>query len=274
MAIQVGGETYSSYEEYIAKTVNWFERVGDVFSGLDERLDILNKTSLRIEAALGGQPADFAPPPAYTTEVGEKLNVFERIGDALSGVDERLDFLNTTFLRIEQLLPLGGALPILPIPTEVSIADIVVAAIALDIRSFLIMLYRLGRAREVRLFSYLDVDALGTGTYTYTIPTDYIFIPHVEEVNFGLQRVITRYDYEGGNLIHTETYATDRTVEWTMTPLSRVIEGSFGLSLYNGSATDTWIKSRFLGSLMRESDYTLWRRLVRDLSGKYLGFTA
>lgn len=164
--------------------------------------------------------------------------------------------------------------PIPPIPPEVSIGDIIRSQLAFDIRSYLIMLYRLGRAREVRLFSYLEVDAAGTATYTYTVPKEYIYIPHIEEVTLGLQREITRYDYEGGNLLFTETYATDRTVEWTMTPLSRVIEGSFAVSFNNEGATDTWIKSRFLGSLMRQSDFLTWRRLVRGLSGKYLGFTA
>ena len=135
------------------------------------------------------------------------------------------------------------------------------------------MLYRLGRAREVRLFEYDEIDALGSAEFPYTIPTEYVYVPHIEEVNLGLQRVMTRYDYEGGNLINTETFATDRTVEWTMTPLSRVIEGSFGIKFYNGGSTDTWIKYRFLGSLMLQSDYLLWQRLVREISRKYLAFT-
>lgn len=177
--------------------------------------------------------------------------------------------------EVMKLTVAGAVLPTPPVPpTEISIADIIKSQIAFDIRSFLIMLYRLGRAREVRLFDYSAIGAGDTYPYTYTLPEGYIYIPHIEEINYGHQRVITRYDYEGGNLINTETNATDRTIEWTMTPLSRVVEGSFGVSLYNGSATDSWIKSRFLGSLMRQSDYTMWRQLVRELSEKYLGFGA
>jgi len=179
---------------------------------------------------------------------------------------------------VPPVTPVPSVPPVTPVsptsPIEVSLGDIIRSQLAFDIRSYLILLYRLGRAREARLFSYLEVDGGGIGTYTYTMPNEYIYIPHVEEITVGIQRVLTRYDYEGGNLIHTETYATDRTVEWTMTPLSRVIEGSFAISFNNGGATDTWIKSRFLGSLMRQSDFLKWRQLVRMLSGKYLGFTA
>lgn len=164
--------------------------------------------------------------------------------------------------------------PPTPPEVEVNIADIIKAGLAFDIRSFLILLYRLGRAREVRIFEYDEIDALGDAESAYTIPNEYIYIPHIEEVNLGIQRVMTRYDYEGGNIIHTETYATDRTIEWTMTPLSRVIEGSFKISFHNDGSTDTWIKYRFLGSLMRQSDYLMWRQLVRELSKTYLGFTA
>lgn len=273
MAVKIGNETYANYEEYVQKNVNFFERVGDMLSGLDERLDYLNKTALRMEALLKAEPlTEIIPSPEYKTFIRENVNIFEKVGDALTGADERLDFLNDTFLRLEQLLK-TGVVPPTP-PPEISLADIIRSNIAFDIRSFLIMLYRLGRAREVRLFHYVAVDAAGTETYTYTIPTDYIYIPHIEEVDLGLQRVLTRYDYEGGNLLHTETYATDRTVEWTMTPLSRVVEGSFAVSFYNGGATDTWVKSRFLGSIMRQSDYLMWRQLVRDLSEKYLKFAA
>lgn len=273
MAVRIGNETYATYEEYLSKTVNFFERIGGMLSGLDERLDYLNKTALRMEALLKGAPiTEIIPSPEYKTYIRENVNIFEKVGDALTGADERLDFLNDTFLRIEQLLKTGAPPP--SPPTEISLADIIRSTIALDIRSFLIMLYRLGRAREVRLFSFFAVDAGGTETYTYTIPTDYIYIPHIEEIDLGLQRVMTRSDYEGGNLLHTETYATDRTVEWTMTPLSRVVEGSFAVSFYNGGTTDSWVKSRFLGSIMRQSDYLMWRQLVRDLSDKYLAFGA
>lgn len=276
MAVRIGNETYTSYEEYIQKNINFFERIGDMLSGLDERLDYLNKTALRMEALLKGEPlTEIIPSPEYKTFIRENVNIFEKVGDALTGADERLDFLNDTFLRIEQVLKMAPAPPTPPAPPiEISLADIIKSNIALDIRSFLIMLYRLGRAREVRLFSYVAVDAGGTETYTYAIPTDYIYIPHIEEVDLGLQRTLTRYDYEGGNLLHSETYATDRTIEWTMTPLSRVIEGSFAVSFYNGGTTDTWVKSRFLGSIMRQSDYLMWRQLIRDLSEKYLKFGA
>lgn len=275
MVVRIGNETYASYEEYIQKNVNFFERIGDMLFSLDDRLDYLNKTSLRMEALLKGAPVtEIIPSPEYKTFIRENVNIFEKVSDALTGADERLDFLNDTFLRIEQVLKTGVTPPPPPPPAEISLADLIRSNIALDIRSFLIMLYRLGRAREVRLFHYVGVDAAGTETYTYTIPTDYIYIPHIEEVDLGLQRVLTRYDYEGGNLLHTETYATDRTVEWTMTPLSRVVEGSFAVSFYNGGTTDTWVKSRFLGSIMRQSDYLMWRQLVRDLSDKYLAFGA
>lgn len=287
VAIQIGNETYTSYEDYIQKTVNVFEGIGDMFSSLDERLDYLNRTALKIETALKGEPVtEFTPSPKYRIYIRENVNIFEKIGDALSGADERLDFLNETFLRLAGLLvpTVPGIVPVIPgvpglvpgVPVGipeivVELSDLILLNVALDIRSFLIMLYRLGRAYEIRLFSYLEVDAAGTLTYTYTIPNEKIYIPHVEEVNLGLQRVITRYDYEGGNIINTETYATDRTVEWTMTPLSRVVSGSFGVSFYNGGTTDTWVKSRFLGTLMRESDYLLWKRLIRTISGKYVG---
>lgn len=270
MAVRIGQETYESYEDYISKTVNVFGKLGDSLSGLDERLDHLNKTALRMEAALRGEPVtEYVPSPEYKTYIRERVNIFEKIGDALSGADERLDYLNDTFLRIEQLM--AGAPPG---PPTINWADQIRSGIAFDIRSFLIMLYRLGRAYEVRLFSYLEVDAAGSLTYTYPIPNEYIYIPHIEEITLGLQRTLTRYDYQGGSIIHTETYSTDRTVEWTMTPLSRVIEGSFGVRFDNGGTTDTWIKSRFLGSLMRQSDYLMWRQMVRDISKKYLGFSA
>lgn len=282
MAIVIGGQTYASYEDYITKTTNLFQGFGDVLSGLDERLDYLNKTALRMEAALRGEAVtEITPSPEYRTYIREHVSLFERIGDALTGADERLDFLNDTFLRIVQLLAppaLPGVPPVppgvIPPPVEVRFGDLILSQLSLDIRSFLILLYRLGRAREERIFNYLEVDAAGTKTYTYTVEAGYVYIPHVEEVNLGLQRVITRYDYEGGNLIHTETYAIDRTVEWTMTPLSKVIEGSFGVSFYNGGTTDTWVKSRFLGSLMRQSDYLWWRQKLREISRQYLGFTA
>lgn len=205
------------------------------------------------------------PPPPLTTPREAPWREIEAIIDGLKAVTGKLDELITKW----------EAPPLPPAPEVViKIDDLIKTGISLDIRTFLIMLYRLGRAIEVRLFSYIEIDALGTERYTYTIPNDRVYIPHIEEINLGLQRVMTRYDYEGGNIINTERYATDRTVEWTMTPLARVITGSFGISFYNDGATDTWIKSRFLGTLMRESDFLLWRKLVRALSGKYLEFTA
>lgn len=209
------------------------------------------------------------PPPPITTPREAPWREIEEIIEGQKTLIKKIDAL------IEAISPIIIPPPEGP-PTDVTVLlkDLNVSMLALDIRSFLIILYRLGRAREVRLFDYDLIDALGTAEFPYTIPSEYVYVPHIEEVNLGLQRVMTRYDYEGGNLINTETFATDRTVEWTMTPLSRIIEGSFEIKFYNDGATDTWIKYRFLGSLMLQSDYLLWQRLVREISRKYLAFTA
>lgn len=48
------------YEQYLKRTLSWIERASAFFSGLDERLDYLNQTMLRIESLLRGFPG--APP--------------------------------------------------------------------------------------------------------------------------------------------------------------------------------------------------------------------
>lgn len=232
MTFEIRGKVYESYEQFLAENLSILEKVGDVFSGLDERLDFLNKTMLRVEAALLGLPAG-AP---------------------------------------EAEVP--GA-PTIEIPDpRVILKDIVLTDIVLDMRRFLIMMYRLGRAYETRLFSYLEVGAGELQTYTYTVPSEYIYIPHIEEVHYGLQRILTRRDYEGGDLKNTETYALDMTIEWGMTPLSKILSGSFATSYENTGLADTWAKSRFTGTLLNENDYLWWRKTVRSLGDKYIGLTA
>jgi len=55
-----------SYEEFLVRSLNVVERVRDVFTGVDERLDYLNRTMLRMEQLLQrvvevGVPAPAAP---------------------------------------------------------------------------------------------------------------------------------------------------------------------------------------------------------------------
>ena len=220
----------------------------------------------------------------YQEFLEDNLNIFEKIHGAFTGRDDRLDFLNATMLRVEALLA-GVEIPGIPAPPgvpeypeipdpQVLLKDAVLVDIALDMRRFLIMFYRLGRAYETRLFSYLEIGAGETATYTYSVPNEYVFIPHIEEANFGIQRVITRRDYEGGDLKNTETYAVDMKLEWGMTPLSKIITGSFAISDENTGLADTWVKSRLIGTLLSESDYLWWRRTVRVLGDKYIGLRA
>ncbi len=230
----VGGKTYDSYEHFLAENLNILERIGGTFSGLDERLDFLNKTMLRVELTLLGLPMPPVPPGAE--------------GPDIPG-----------FPPIE-----------IPDP-RVLLKDSVLVDISLDMRRFLIMMYRLGRAYETRLFSYLEIGAEETSTYTYTVPSAYVFIPHIEDVLYGIQRVLTRRDYEGGDLKNTETFAIDMNIEWGMTPLSKIITGSFAVSYENTGLVDTWVKSRFIGTLLSESDYLWWRRVVRLLGATYIG---
>lgn len=234
MPFTVRGKTYASYEEFLAENLNILERIGDTFSGLDERLDFLNKTMIRVELGLLGLPV---PPTDKPPEI-------------------------PGFPPIE-----------IPDP-RVLLRDSVLADISLDMRRFLILMYRLGRAYETRLFSYLEIGAAETSIYTYIVPNDYIYIPHIEEVYYGTQRVFTRRDYEGGDLKNTETFAVDISVEWGMTPLSKILTGSFAVGYENTSLTDSWVKSRFIGSLLTETDYLWWRRVVRSLGDKYAGLTA
>ncbi len=54
-----------AYEEFLTQSLNIVERIGGVFTGLDERLDYLNRTMIRIEELLKqltGVPV-LAPPP-------------------------------------------------------------------------------------------------------------------------------------------------------------------------------------------------------------------
>jgi hypothetical protein len=232
----VRGKTYSSYEEFLAENISVLEKIGDAFSGLDERLDFLNKTMLRVELALAG----IEVPP------GEELPEIPEI----------------------------PGYPSIEIPDpRILLRDAVLVDITLDLRRFLIMLYRLGRAYEVRLFSYLEIGASETSTYTYNVPSDYIYIPHIEKVDYGIQRVITRRDYEGGDLKNTETYALDMAIEWGMTPLSKIVTGSFAVSYENTGPVDTWVKSRFIGTLLIGGDYLWWRKTVRTIGDKYIGLT-
>ena len=233
MSFTIGGKTYESYEDFLAENLNIFERIGGVFTGKDDRMDFLNATMLRLEAALA-QPAPGLPLPE----------------DGVPGVP-----------------------PEIPDP-RVLLRDAVLVDISLDMRRFLIMFYRLGRAYETRLFSYLELGAGETSTYTYSVPAEYVFIPHIEQVTFGLQRVMTRRDYEGGDLKNTETYATDLSLEWAMTPLSKIITGSFAVGYENVGAVDSWVKSRFVGTLLSESDFLWWRQTVRQLGSRYVGLSA
>lgn len=240
MVFVVRGKTYESYEHFLAENLGILERIGDVFSGLDERLDFLNKTMLRVELALLGIPAEAPPavPPAVAVP------------------------------RVPEFPPIE-----IPDPL-VLLRDAVLVDIALDMRRFLIMLYRLGRAYEVRLFDYIELGAGETDSFLYSVPSDYVYIPHIEEVTYGIQRVIHRRDYEGGDLKYQEENAIDLTIQWGMTPLSKLITGSFEVSFENTGTTDTWVKARFIGTLLSESDYLWWRRTVRSLGDKYIGLTA
>ena len=56
-----------TYEEYLQRTLSWIERVTAIFSGLDERIDYLNKTMLRIEELLAGVAP--VPVPSDKTDV-------------------------------------------------------------------------------------------------------------------------------------------------------------------------------------------------------------
>jgi len=61
-----------SYQEWLERSLNLVERVGDIFTGLDERLDYLNQTMIRVENLLeqmvrllkGVPPAPPVAPPA------------------------------------------------------------------------------------------------------------------------------------------------------------------------------------------------------------------
>ena len=214
----------------------------------------------------------FHPPPAPSTPREAPWREIEQLIDGQKAVIERINALIEAITAIVIPPPPGDGPPI---EVSVLLKDLITTNMALDMRSFLIMLYRLGRAREVRIFDYSAIDGVGTASFTYTVPAEFVYVPHIEDIELGIQRVITRREYEGGNPVgDPELNATDRIVEWTMTPLARVFSGSFGISFENTGLTDTWIKSRFLGTLMRESDFLTWRQLVRDIGGKYMAYTA
>lgn len=138
-----------------------------------------------------------------------------------------------------------------------------------DFRRYLTVLYHLQRAYEQRLSSYLTVGALETQSYTYTIPQEYVWVPHIEDIEYSSPRTITRYDYEAGELKFTETYATDRIITSGDRPAHKIIIGSFGVSFYNPSGSTVYCKSRYLGTLMRMSDYQWWQAATRELGEEY-----
>lgn len=235
MSFTIGGKTYESYEDFLADNLNIFERIHGVFTGRDDRMDFLNATMLRLEALLAG--VEIPGIPAPPTPPGEA--------------------------------------PEIEIPDpKVLLKDAVLVDIALDMRRFLIMFYRLGRAYERRLFSYLEIGAGETDTYIYTVEPEYVYIPHIEQVTYGQQRVFTRFDLEGGDLKNEEVSATDWSLEWGMTPLSKIITGSFAVRYENTGLVDSWVKSRFIGTLLSESDFLWWRQTVRQLGNKYIGLSA
>lgn len=228
----------------------------------------------------------------YEQWLAAEVSRIERATDKLSGLDERLDYLNAVGIPslVNELRALQGLPPtqivipgapapgVAPIPPlEVSTANVeelTLLATLTDLRQYFTMLYQLGRAYEVRLFSYLTVASLATETYTYTIPREWVYFPHVDEIEYSSPREITRRDYEGDDLKHTETYATDREVAYQMTPLTRTIEGNFAFTFYNPGLSTIYVKSRFIATMLRSSDYHWWKQKMTEMAAKYLGVIA
>lgn len=224
----------------------------------------------------------------YEEWLAASVSRLESQFDKLSGLDERLDYLNAVGIPkiVNELRALQGLPPteivvpgaptpgvIVP-PLEVSTANVeelTLLATLTDLRQYFTMLYQLGRAYELRLFSYLTVISGATETYTYTIPREWVYFPHVDEIEYSSPREITRRDYEGDELKYTETYATDREVAYQMTPLTRTIQGSFAFTFYNPGASTIYVKSRFIATMLRSSDYRWWKERVTEMATKYLG---
>ncbi len=234
-----------------------------------------------------------SPTQTYEEWLASQVSRIEAATDKLSGMDERLDYLNAVGIPkiVNELRALQGLPPtqiivptapalvqapgvtIIP-PVEVSMAnteELSLLATLSDLRQYFTMLYQLGRAYELRLFSYLTVASGATETYSYTIPREWVYFPHVDDIEYSSPREITRRDYEADELKHTETYATDREVAYQMTPLTRTIEGSFAFSFYNPGASTIYVKSRFIATMLRGSDYRWWEQQMTDMATKYLG---
>ncbi len=232
------------------------------------------------------------PTQSYEEWLAGQVSRIESAADKLSGVDERLDYLNAVGIPmvVNELRALQGLPPtqiivptapapgvtIIP-PIDVSTANIEelsLLATLSDLRQYFTMLYQLGRAYELRLFSYLTIASLGTEIFTYTIPREWVYFPHVDDIEYSSPREITRRDYEADELKHTETYATDREVAYQMTPLTRTIEGSFAFSFYNPGASTIYVKSRFIATMLRGSDFRWWKQEMTEMATKYLGVIA
>jgi len=69
-------KTYDEYLEELRKNLSWLERLGDVFSGLDERLDFTNKILIQIANALAGAPGGID----YTSQLNTIISTLSSLG--------------------------------------------------------------------------------------------------------------------------------------------------------------------------------------------------
>ena len=97
----------SEYEAYLKANLNWFERLGDVFSGLDERIDYTNVLLTKLIELQGGIVPEV---PTWATDLVNAINslnaVIAQLATAL-GVKPTLK--NPEFIKAQQkVVPVAG----------------------------------------------------------------------------------------------------------------------------------------------------------------------
>ena len=150
----------SEYEAYLKANLNWFERLGDVFSGLDERIDYTNALLTKLVELQGGIVPEV---PTWATDLIDAVNslntIIAQLATAL-GVKPTLK--NPEFIKAQQkvVLVAGTAvqMPFAIVPYD---KEVVIKALSTNTGTIYIAPTKAGAEGHISAYPLTPSEAVG-----------------------------------------------------------------------------------------------------------------
>ena len=151
------------YEAYLRASLNWFERLGDVFSGLDERVDYTNALLTKLIELQGGVPPEV---PSWTTNL---IAVLHSLNTAITNLITALSVITgisavenpTGIISQTKLVPIAGIAVQLPPVRVYPNSEVVIKALRKNVGTIYVADSKIDAEGHSSAYSLVSGEAIG-----------------------------------------------------------------------------------------------------------------